>query len=101
MATAMKKCKVCGKDYPYCKTVVKAGVFRYQDVACCPEHGSIYLARVQASRAGTTIAEKPTEIAESTFDELHTMIVAEMDTMNDEDALDEDLDDDVEESVFK
>lgn len=101
MATAMKKCKVCGKDYPYCKTVVKAGVFRYQDVACCPEHGSIYLARVQASRAGTTIAEKPTEIAESTFDELHTMIVAEMDTMNDEDDLDEDLDDDVEESVFK
>lgn len=27
------------------------GIFRYQDVACCPEHGSIYLAEIEASRA--------------------------------------------------
>lgn len=101
MATAMKKCKVCGKDYPYCKTVVKAGVFRYQDVACCPEHGSIYLARVQASRAGTPIAERPTEIVEPTFEELHTIIVSEMNIVNDEDDLDEDFDDNVEEPVFE
>lgn len=51
MATATKICKVCGVEYPYCKTVYKPGIFRYQDVACCPEHGSEYLARVEAARA--------------------------------------------------
>lgn len=55
MATATKVCKVCGREYPYCRTERKvAGVFRWQDVACCIEHGSIYLERVMASRA-----EKP------------------------------------------
>lgn len=54
MATAMKKCKVCDKMYPYCNTAKRiAGVFRWQDVACCPEHGSIYLARIEASRSET------------------------------------------------
>ncbi len=54
MATAMKKCKVCGELYEYCHTNRRiAGVFRWQDVACSPEHGSIYLARIEASRAGT------------------------------------------------
>ena len=53
MATAMKKCKVCGCEYEYCHTARRvAGVFRWQDVACSPEHGSIYLARIEASRAG-------------------------------------------------
>ncbi len=51
MATAMKKCKVCGCEYEYCHTVKRiAGVFRWQDVTCSPEHGSIYLARIEASR---------------------------------------------------
>ena len=53
MATAMKKCKVCGCEYEYCHTVRRiAGVFRWQDVACSPDHGSVYLARIEASRAG-------------------------------------------------
>ena len=50
MPTVFRKCKVCGVEYPYCKTVVKDGIFRYQDVACCPEHGSIYLQRIIESR---------------------------------------------------
>lgn len=51
MSTATKICKVCGKEYPYCRTERKvAGVFRWQDVACCVEHGSIYLERVLTSR---------------------------------------------------
>ena len=54
MATATKKCKVCGIEYEYCHTIRRTpGVFRYQDVACCPEHGSIYLARITASRASS------------------------------------------------
>ena len=53
MATAMKRCKVCGCEYEYCHTAKRiAGVFRWQDVACSIEHGSIYLARIEASRAG-------------------------------------------------
>lgn len=53
MATATKICKVCGREYEYCHTARRiAGVFRWQDVACCPEHGSEYLARIVASRSG-------------------------------------------------
>lgn len=52
MAGNTRNCKVCGVDYPYCKTANRAGTYRWQDVACCPEHGSIYLARVIAARSG-------------------------------------------------
>ena len=52
MPTATRICKVCGKEYEYCHTLRRVdGIFRYQDVACCPEHGSIYLAEIEASRA--------------------------------------------------
>lgn len=51
MATATRICKVCGKEYPYCRTERRvAGLFRWQDVACSVEHGSIYLKDVLASR---------------------------------------------------
>lgn len=64
MATAMKKCKVCGCEYEYCHTVRRiAGVFRWQDVACSPEHGSIYLAKIEASRA-TPVADDDTKIVD-------------------------------------
>lgn len=52
MATARKNCRVCGKEYEMCRTLKRvAGVFRWQEVACSPECGSVYLARVKASRA--------------------------------------------------
>jgi len=52
MATATKKCRVCGSEYEACHTLRRVeGIFRWQDVACCPEHGAIYLARIEASRA--------------------------------------------------
>lgn len=52
MPTATRICKVCGKEYEYCHTLRRIeGIFRYQDVACCPEHGSVYLAEIEASRA--------------------------------------------------
>lgn len=50
MAKGMRKCKVCGVEYEYCHTVRNGDLFRYQDVACCPEHGSIYFARILDSR---------------------------------------------------
>lgn len=62
MATAMKECKVCGRKYEYCHTAKRiAGIFRWQDVACSPEHGSIYLAEVVAARTNNVpiVFEKP------------------------------------------
>lgn len=48
MATAVKKCRVCGKQYEACHTMMNraAGVFRWQEVACCPECGAEYLRRI-------------------------------------------------------
>lgn len=91
MATATRRCKVCGVEYPYCKTVVKSGVFRYQDVACCPEHGSIYLARVQASRDADSTNGNGSEKQQSDYDELFKSISA--------DTIDEDGDDDEDETI--
>lgn len=43
---------MCGKTYKYCRTAFSSGnVFRWQDVACCPEHAAIYFARIEASRS--------------------------------------------------
>ena len=65
MATAMKKCKVCGCEYEYCHTERRiAGVFRWQDVACSPEHGSIYLAKIEASRANLVEGDDTTIVDE-------------------------------------
>ena len=57
MAKGTRKCKVCGTEYEYCRTVRNGDAFRYQDVACCPEHGSIYLARVLESRKAPVIED--------------------------------------------
>lgn len=50
MVKGTRICKICGKEYPYCKTERAAGIFRYQDVACCVEHGTQYFAEVEAAR---------------------------------------------------
>ena len=56
MATAVKKCRVCGKEYKACRTLKRsADVFRWQDVACSPVCGSEYLARIEASRGITPV----------------------------------------------
>lgn len=53
MAKAIRICKVCGKEYEYCKTFAPANKFRWQDVACSPECGAKYFAEVEAARNGT------------------------------------------------
>ena len=59
MATAIKKCRVCGKPYKACRTIRNvAGVFRWQEVACSPECGSIYLARIEESRRVKSVEVK-------------------------------------------
>jgi hypothetical protein len=66
MVKGTRICKICGKEYPYCKTERSAGIFRYQDVACCVEHGTQYFAEVEAARnpvrvevATTNVKSKP------------------------------------------
>lgn len=51
MASAIKVCRVCGKEYKACRSADRsAGVFRWQEVACSPECGATYLERINESR---------------------------------------------------
>lgn len=62
MATAIKKCRVCGKEYPACRNLRRGdGVFRWQEVACSPECAAEYLRQINISR-GVEV-ESPVEEA--------------------------------------
>lgn len=51
MATAKRICKVCGNEYDYCRSFnPSADIFRWNDVACSPEHAAVYFAQIEASR---------------------------------------------------
>ena len=56
MEKGIRKCRVCGREYEYCKTHRQDTIFRWQDVACCPEHGAIYFQQVAESRGAPTFA---------------------------------------------
>lgn len=49
---ATRICKICGKEYPFCRTERPNGTFVYQEVACCKEHAKEYFAQIAASRQG-------------------------------------------------
>lgn len=67
MATAVKKCRVCGKSYEACHTARHiAGVFRWQEVACSPECGGIYLAKIEESRKVKPVEVKDEKVVEET-----------------------------------
>ena len=62
MPKAIRKCKVCGKEYEACRTYNHNNIFRWQDVACYREHGEQYFDEILASRAkdeAKAKAEKP------------------------------------------
>lgn len=81
MATAIKKCRVCGKPYEACHTIRRvAGVFRWQEVACSPECGSIYLARIEESRN-----VKPVEVKDENAIEETKVVVGLIEDDEDED----------------
>lgn len=94
MPTGVRKCKVCGKEYPYCKTVRTSNVFRYQDVACCPEHGSIYFSKIEASRLGKGIKE-----ADENIEEVFIDINDEEDEDDIDELFEEDFDDEDEDEI--
>ena len=64
MATGTKVCKICGREYECCKTVRHVeGVFRWQDVACCVEHGQEYLDLVLKARSSAPSASAEADTA--------------------------------------
>lgn len=72
MATATLKCRVCGKEYEACRNAKRVdGVFRWQDVACSPEHGATYLDLIRKSRATehNAVANTSVEQAFALFEE--------------------------------
>lgn len=64
MAKGIKICKVCGREYEACRTLRPNlnSEFRWQEVACSPEHGAEYLRRVLIAR-GQANDQKPEEAA--------------------------------------
>ena len=96
MATATKKCRVCGEEYEACHTLNKsANINRWQDVACSPECGTIYFTKIEESRKNdsmnTTIVEdtgsKHKDIVESDY------YVETCESEDDEDEDDYDIED--------
>lgn len=56
MAKGTRICKVCGKEYEYCKT--KSETARWVDVACCEEHATEYFKAIAISRGETKSISK-------------------------------------------
>lgn len=50
MGNGTRVCKICGAEYPYCHTDRPTGMFRWQDVGCCPEHAEKYFIAVLKDR---------------------------------------------------
>ena len=69
MAIGIKVCKVCGKEYEACHTLRPNmnSEFRWQDVACCPEHGAEYLRQILISRG--ELVEEPAKAEEGSAPE--------------------------------
>ena len=65
MAQGTRICKVCGKEYPYCKTERRVNLFRWQDVGCCPEHAAIYFEEVAIARGERPRKEESEPVEES------------------------------------
>lgn len=47
----MSKCRVCGKEFKPCRSAkLQDGVFRWREIACSPECGTVYFERIIESR---------------------------------------------------
>lgn len=97
MPQGKRICKICGKEYPYCKTFNESNTFRYQDVACCKEHGEEYLALILKSREPIVDDNTVSENVSVPFDDY---IEYDFDD-EDEDMEDEDTDEEDEEDMFE
>lgn len=63
-------CRVCGKEYEPCRTANRRpNVFHWQEVACSPECGAIYLQRITESRQPAGAHKKSKRKKETVFTE--------------------------------
>ena len=92
MPQGTRICKVCGKEYPYCKTLRDGNIFRWQDVACSPEHGSEYFAQVLAARKNDAFTVTPAQ--NESVDIPDEPVYYDEEDEEDEDFFDEDYEDD-------
>lgn len=60
MAIQKKVCKVCGEEYVACSNAHHTSTYRWQDVACCEEHGRQYLRDIMKSRGMIAAVEQAT-----------------------------------------
>lgn len=67
---ATRICKICGKEYPYCRTEAAGSENRWQDVGCCIEHATQYFKEVAIARGELPAEEKqkPTKAEEKKED---------------------------------
>ena len=104
MASTIKKCRVCGREYEACHTLsITPGVFRWQDVACSQECGSVYLAKINASRGNHNV-EKPVLDPENVVEdkpEITVEVIDMEDILSQEEiAIEEDDDEEDDENIF-
>lgn len=86
---ATRICKICGKEYPFCYTNRRDNAFRWQDVACCPEHGTEYFNQIMASRQA---AEAPVAIPLSESEPAEPVEIDEPEDAEDEEEDEEEED---------
>lgn len=90
MAQGTRICKICGKEYPFCKTPNPNNVFRFQDVACCEEHGAQYLEAILRSRG--ELPEKKADVPAEPKEVFEDNDILDEDDFDEEDDLDEEDD---------
>lgn len=98
MATALLKCRVCGKSYEACRNAKRVdGVFRWQDVACSIEHGAEYLAAVRAARGQAQRAVETVPVKAVVAEDAEAIFEAEYDEESEDEFVeDDDEDEDLE-----
>ncbi len=89
MARGTRICKICGKEYEYCTTHNINKNFRWQDVACCPEHGAEYFKMIEESRAASAARAKEDNLDEPFEEYKETVDVDEITDDDDDDDLEE------------
>ena len=72
MPQGTRICKICGKEYSYCKTLKAPEMFRWQDVACCAKHGQEYLKRIIESRTPSKNTQSKNEFTDIAEEDIPT-----------------------------
>lgn len=74
MPLITRTCKVCGTKYKACSTP-NPGIFRWRDIACCPEHAMEYAEEVERARKENRMTAE--EAVEKLNDDLNDITVVE------------------------